>query len=125
MNCKCGAAYTFVASVDPTKGDRVERRRKCVECNTTFTTVEVYAGMNASTHDLQFYDLKEGTKINIYGGDLNGDILFDVDYEVEGENLGTTGVDIYNTTTQRLCTTCWLSWTFCYFINSYVCITKN
>ena len=40
---RCGAAYTFVASVDPTKGDRVERRRRCVECNTTFTTVEVYA----------------------------------------------------------------------------------
>ena len=46
MNCpQCEATYTLVTSVDPTGGDMVTRRRKCVECNHAFTTVEVYANV--------------------------------------------------------------------------------
>jgi len=44
MNCsKCGATYTTISYCDPTGGDRVKRRRRCVECNAIFTTIEVYA----------------------------------------------------------------------------------
>lgn len=62
------------------------------------TSVEVYAGMNPSNKNLQFYELKEGVKINIYSADINGDILFDVDYTVNGSNLGSTGVPLYKDT---------------------------
>ena len=40
---RCGATYTIISCTDPTCDDRVNRRRRCVECNTVFTTVEVYA----------------------------------------------------------------------------------
>ena len=39
VNCKCGATYTTVSSVEP--GDRVKRTRKCVECGCVFYTIEV------------------------------------------------------------------------------------
>ena len=44
MNCeRCGATYTIISCTDPTCDDRVNRRRKCVECGVIFCTVEVYA----------------------------------------------------------------------------------
>ena len=63
------------------------------------TSVEVYAGLNTATKDLQFYELKGNTKIDISPANEFGNILFDVDYTVSGENLGATGVGIYKTTT--------------------------
>mgnify|MGYP001207731295 FL=1 len=43
MNCPmCGATYTIVTYQNPTKGDSVDRRRKCPECKHAFTTVELY-----------------------------------------------------------------------------------
>jgi len=39
MNCKCGATYTVVSTIEP--GDRVQRTRKCVECGCVFYTIEV------------------------------------------------------------------------------------
>ena len=44
MNCPyCGATYTAIACTDPTASIKVSRRRRCVECDCVFTTVEVYA----------------------------------------------------------------------------------
>lgn len=61
--------------------------------------VEVYAGMNIDNHNLQFYDLKGNTKINISDANEFGNILFDVDYVVSGANLGATGKTLYTDTT--------------------------
>jgi len=59
------------------------------------TTVEVYAGMNSTNHKLQFYDLEGGTKLNIFGGNIDGNILLNVDYTVYGSNSGAIGHPLY------------------------------
>ena len=41
----CNATYATISYCDPTGDDRVKRRRRCVECNRVFATVEVYAEM--------------------------------------------------------------------------------
>lgn len=44
MNCpRCDATWTMTIYTDPTEGAVVKYKRKCPECECTFSTVEVYA----------------------------------------------------------------------------------